>query len=267
MSLILLLTTSARAQDTLPSPNARVIANSTKGVLFLWPGSPGGRYFVEVYAGQLEVLRKEVTGNQFFMPLTAGYAYRWKVKSRLRGGTEQPLVDSTFQMVSDTELSVQGARGASGGPGPGGKFQPDGRPGSPGGHLKAVLTPLGPYLRLRLEGAGANREYEIAPGSKPFHLDLRGGAGGGGVAGVDGTYYSEDGYPMDGLGGSGGNGGNGGRGGTLTIVAEGVKVADYLTFDVSGGDGGAPGFGGTSQGSSGRMGSPGPDGQVIYRSR
>ena len=250
LAAVLLLTLPGQAQDILPPEAARVIASSTDGVVMQWPGSAKARYFVQIYTGQVIAVEQEVTGNSIAVPLRAGLGYQWKVSLVQPNGYQEVVPSRNFQVVSETQMVVSGASGSQGGQGKRrATFSLDGKPGAPGLNLTATLSKMaGGYVSLSVTGAPANRLYYFSPGAPTFllaSLGGQGGAGGQGFYGANADFNYQTGYVIvPEAGGPGGNGGDGGAGGSITVLANGLLVNDYLTFDTRGGQGGAPGPGG-----------------------
>ena len=300
VTLLFLLLVPALAQEVSPPENARIIPNVPNGVVLQWPGSPKGRYFLQIYTGQQVVaVEQEVTGNSVVVPLRPGLGYQWKVNQVNKDGGFQEIVPTRgFQVVTDTQLLLVGATGAKGGVGNrrSGYVGLDGGSGGAGFNLTATLTPVGRYVSLAISGAPANRLFYFAPGAGPLILGSRegqGGSGGPGYAGRNADFNYQTGYvTLPEPGGDGGNGGDGGPGGDITVISNGLDVSDFLTFDTGGGDGGAAGRGGPGgtgvvipvqwqnsrlpqgfgygtvrapNGFDGGPGRPGPDGRVFIR--
>lgn len=246
----LLLMAPALAQEVLPPANARIFANGPQGVALQWPGSPKGRYLVQITTGQVVAVEQEVTGNSISVSLRPGLAYHWKVSAIKNGGFQEIVAPRLFEIVTDTAMAVNGAPGTAGGLGnrrSGYRGLAGGRGGN-GLSLTATLEQVGSYVKLSITGAPANRLYYFAPGAGPLilaSLGGQGGQGGPGFNGRDAVFNYQTGYviPPD-PGGDGGDGGDGGAGGTITVYSNGLPVEQYLQFDTRGGAGGAPGYGG-----------------------
>ena len=287
-----LLFLPSTAQEALPPSGARVIPGGT-GVAFSWPGSQKEKYFLQVTTGQVIVTEQDVTGNRHTVQLKPGLGYQWKVSRIVTGGYQELVPARSFQVISETEMIVNGTAGKNGKVGTYRSHYrgEDGENGKAGVALTATLTPIGNYVSLLITGAPANRQYYFSPGAAPLVLSSVGGKGGDGGAG----YKGRDGSIVFGTravtlaesGGDGGQGGQGGDGGAITVISNGLPVERYLQFDTRGGDGGRAGLAGPGgrpptvpiqqerrygyalvpgqSGLPGQPGAPGRDGLVVIR--
>ena len=259
-----LLMAPAWAQNAVPPDGAQVLAGA-EGVVFHWPTTAGqGPYVVQIYSEGASVLEKEVSGNRLAVPLQSGLAYNWQVSLRTSQGFQQVVTNREFQVTQSTEILQAGADGQPGQPGPDNTVEFNGQPGQPGPNLTVTLTQDGEYIGVFVTGGvAANQTYYLSPGAGPLLIAVPGGRGGNGLSGAP-AYYYEDGT-VEYQGSAGGNGGDGGAGGTVTVIANGLSVSRYVTFNTRGGAGGSAGAPGSPEAGAGSPGRPGRDGQVIVR--
>ena len=263
--LFCLLGSSALAQETWP-PNNAVLLGLDPVVTLRWPGSPKGRYYVQVYASQAEVYSKEVTGNSLRLPLNPGPRYRWQVSRVESGGFLELVPTQSFQLSSETEFNFSGKDGKDGrhaargerNIGAQGQHGQDGSEGSPGPDIQVTLERAEEAILLSIQGPSTTQKFLLLPGT-PISIATRGGKGGdGGLGGHGGPgffqalsnqHYAQAASYPPGIGGDGGAGGHGGRGGNVTIRSSGVDARQLITIDNRGGPGGRggdPGAGGAA---------------------